>query len=258
MCGRFYFPEMRDDGLAERILQEAVRRRAALTGDGTIALGEVAPTETVAALAAGKNGEPGGYPMRWGFTRYDGKGFIINTRSETALTKPMFRQSMLERRCLIPAAHYFEWEKRGREKIRYAIRPKAEGLMFLAGIYRFEAGEKLPVMSVRNRLKQEKNNSSSGVLPRNVSYLLRRVPAKGPGRIFHAQEIRPAGAADAGGTGGDRADHDTGIASLTPGGSFCIIKNRKKMELFPVSRVIQNEKAVPVKMLPTIIKEENP
>ena len=30
------------------------------------------------------------------------------------------------------------------------------------------------------------------------------------------------------------------------------------MELFPVSRVIQNEKAVTVKMLPTIIKEENP
>ena len=151
MCGRFYFPETQDDGLAERILQEAVRRRAALTGDGTIALGEVAPTETVAALAAGKNGEPGGYPMRWGFTRYDGKGFIINTRSETALTKPMFRQSMLERRCLIPAAHYFEWEKRGREKIRYAIRPKAEGLMFLAGIYRFEEGEKLPVMSILTR-----------------------------------------------------------------------------------------------------------
>ena len=155
MCGRFYFPEMRDDGLAERIPQEAVRRRAALTGDGTIALGEVAPTETVAALAAGKNGEPGGYPMRWGFTRYDGKGFIINTRSETALTKPMFRQSMLERRCLIPAAHYFEWEKRGREKIRYAIRPKAEGLMFLAGIYRFEEGEKLPVMSILTREPSE-------------------------------------------------------------------------------------------------------
>ncbi len=155
MCGRFYFPETRDDGLAERILQEAVRRRAALTGDGTIALGEVAPTETVAALAAGKNGEPGGYPMRWGFTRYDGKGFIINTRSETALTKPMFRQSMLERRCLIPAAHYFEWEKRGREKIRYAIRPKAEGLMFLAGIYRFEEGEKLPVMSILTREPSE-------------------------------------------------------------------------------------------------------
>ena len=155
MCGRFYFPEARDDGLAERILQEAVRRRAALTGDGTIALGEVAPTETVAALAAGKNGEPGGYPMRWGFTRYDGKGFIINTRSETALAKPMFRQSMLERRCLIPAAHYFEWEKRGREKIRYAIRPKAEGLMFLAGIYRFEEGEKLPVMSILTREPSE-------------------------------------------------------------------------------------------------------
>ena len=33
--------------------------------------------------------------------------------------------------------------------------PKAEGLMFLAGIYRFEEGEKLPVMSILTREPSE-------------------------------------------------------------------------------------------------------
>ena len=151
MCGRFYIPEDDENEAILEILQEASRRMKALTGTETMPRGEIAPSQAVAALAAGKNGGTGAYPMRWGFTRYDRKGFIINTRSETAMERPMFRHSMAERRCLIPAAYYFEWEKRGNEKIRYAIRPKADGLMYLAGIYRFEEGEKLPVLSILTR-----------------------------------------------------------------------------------------------------------
>lgn len=155
MCGRFYIPQDDENEMILEILREASRRKEILTGNGSIARGEVAPSETAAVLAAGKNGGTGGYPMRWGFTRYDGKGFIINTRSETALEKPMFRPSMLERRCLIPAAYYFEWEKRGKERIRYAIRPKESGTMFLAGIYRYEEGERLPVFSILTRAPAE-------------------------------------------------------------------------------------------------------
>ena len=151
MCCRFFMPRNLDNEEALRILREAERRYKSLGGDGTIALGEVAPSETVAALARGRNGEPGGFPMRWGFTRRDGKGLIINTRSETAGEKPIFRESMMKRRCLIPAAWYFEWEKRGKEKIRYAIRPKEDGVMYLAGIYRFEEKERLPVLSILTR-----------------------------------------------------------------------------------------------------------
>ena len=155
MCGRFYIPQDDENEAILSILREASRRKEILTGDGQIARGEIAPSETVAALAAGKNGAAGAYPMRWGFTRYDGKGFIINTRSETALEKPMFRQSMLERRCLIPAMCYFEWEKHGKEKTRYAIRPRKDGVMFLAGIYRYEEGEKLPALSILTRTPAE-------------------------------------------------------------------------------------------------------
>ena len=151
MCGRFYVPEEDENELLTTMIAEASRRQQALTGENTIARGEVLPSSTVAALALGKNGDLGVYPMQWGFKRFDGKGLIINTRSETALDKPMFRQSMLERRCLIPAVWYFEWEKREKEKVKYAIRPKQQGIIYLAGIYRFEEEKKLPVLSILTR-----------------------------------------------------------------------------------------------------------
>ena len=100
---------------------------------------------------------------------------LINTRSETALDKPLFRQSMQERRCLIPCSWYFEWEIRDAQqsllagmpalqigpapkgkakhptKIKYAIRPKTQGIVYLAGIYRYEENQKLPVLSILTR-----------------------------------------------------------------------------------------------------------
>lgn len=152
MCGRFFVPEeISGDEFLEAMLEEATARLTAMTGEKQVARGEVLPSATVAALARGRNGSVGAYPMRWGFRRHDGKGLIINTRSETALQKPMFRPSMMERRCLIPADRYFEWEKRGKEKTKYAIRPKRSGMIYLAGIYRFEEDQKLPVLSILTR-----------------------------------------------------------------------------------------------------------
>ena len=62
---------------------------------------------------------------------------IINARSETTADKPLFKDGMARRRYLIPASYYFEWEKRGKEKIRYAIVPQ-EGLLTMAGVYRID------------------------------------------------------------------------------------------------------------------------
>lgn len=177
MCGRFFIAEEDEDELLSQMIEEASRRQQAIVGERTVARGEILPTATVAALARGKAGGVGAFPMQWGFHRADGKGLIINTRSETALDKPMFRQSILHRRCLIPASWYFEWETRDGQqtlleeppsiqiwgdafpggktknalKIKYAIRPKSAGLMYLAGIYRYEEARKLPVFSILTR-----------------------------------------------------------------------------------------------------------
>lgn len=118
-----------------RAIVEAAARNsgAALSG------GEVAPTNQAAVLS------PRGRltVMRWGFPRWDGKGQVINARSETAGEKAMFRDCLRTGRCLIPASWYYEWEKRGAERVRYALRPPETPVLWLAGLCRRDpaAGE---------------------------------------------------------------------------------------------------------------------
>ncbi len=48
--------------------------------------------------------------MKWGLQpHWSDRGFF-NARSETAASKPAFRDALKFRRCLIPATHYFEWK----------------------------------------------------------------------------------------------------------------------------------------------------
>lgn len=92
----------------------------------------------------------------------DGKQ-IINARSETAADKPLFRDGMLQRHCLIPATNYFEWEKRGRDRIKYAIRECDSPILYMAGVYRIENGK--PVFSILTREPAE-----------NIAFIHNRMP----------------------------------------------------------------------------------
>jgi len=65
--------------------------------------------------------------MRWGLVPSWAKGpsvatRMINARSETASTKPAFRDAMKYRRCLIPADGFYEWAKT--EKVNSPIASK--------------------------------------------------------------------------------------------------------------------------------------
>ena len=132
MCGRYYIAE---DDAAEELRQiiEAVNRRSTDVKTS----GEVRPGDTVPVLANSPTLQPGAYAMRWGYTLPDGK-LLFNARSETAADKALFQDGMAQRRCLIPATCYFEWEHRGKEKIKYAIAPEGSQMLYLAGIYRKE------------------------------------------------------------------------------------------------------------------------
>ena len=154
MCGRFYTDD--DEAQYRAILALLYQRNpeeAALLLRKT---GEIYPTDHVPVLL-----KHGPELMQWGFSRFDGKGRMINARSETALEKPMFRAPLLSvegsrgaevpaasGRCLIPAASYFEWETREGKKVKYRLRPEREGLFTFAGIYRTEAGAKTPVFVI--------------------------------------------------------------------------------------------------------------
>ena len=130
MCGRFYVEPETDDRELRAIIDEVKRKT-----QGGAAVGEVFPSSIIATVANGRDGAPHSFPMKWGYDRGSGSP-IINARSETAAEKPMFRQSMGLRRCLIPATHYFEWQKLDKGKKKYTIYPESAGVLYLAGLYR--------------------------------------------------------------------------------------------------------------------------
>ena len=134
MCGRYYIAE---DDLSDelgRIIDETNRKR---TPEGLKTSGEIFPSDIVPVLANSRKQDVQPFAMRWGYAFPNGRP-IINARSETAAQKPMFRDGMRQRRCVIPASHYFEWERHGIVRTKYAIRPVHTDMLYLAGIYHLE------------------------------------------------------------------------------------------------------------------------
>lgn len=149
MCGRYYVEPKEGAMDLGELIARILQREETLVQK--MKLGEVFPTDIAPVLVADRDGIAQPQPMKWGFSRYDKKGVIINARSETAMNSPMFSQSMLQRRCLIPALYYFEWEKTGKNRIKYKIRPKGRGMITMAGIYRFERDLGAPVFAILTR-----------------------------------------------------------------------------------------------------------
>lgn len=144
MCGRYYI-----DGNSETMMD--IISQIASGPDGNrlmdMKLGEIFPTDTVPVIT-------GERPrlMQWGFARYNGGGKVINARSETALEKPMFAKSMRERRCLLPASWYFEWQRDGSaKKQKHAISLPDSTPLAMAGVFREEKDLPLPVFVILTR-----------------------------------------------------------------------------------------------------------
>ena len=118
--------------------------------------GEVRPTDLVPVIAPDKSRIPTVFPMVWGFHLPDSKVPIINARVETAREKATFRDSWENRRCVIPASYYFEWEHlttaSGKKKTgeKFRIQPERNSIVFFAGLYRVEVikGVKVPVFTI--------------------------------------------------------------------------------------------------------------
>jgi len=78
--------------------------------------------------------------MRWGLIPSwakdaSGAARMINARSETAATKPAFRDALKSRRCLIPADGFYEWAKTGKTKQPYCFEINDGQLFAFAGIW---------------------------------------------------------------------------------------------------------------------------
>ena len=133
MCGRYNFSKNSSSQMVQKVLANLLERQI------EVKTGEVNPGDVAAVIASNRKLEPQAFGMKWGYQLPDGK-LIFNARSETAAQKAMFADGMRQRRCLIPADCYYEWQKTGKEKQRYHLAPTNTNGFFLAGIYRIEQG----------------------------------------------------------------------------------------------------------------------
>ncbi|WP_097014802.1 SOS response-associated peptidase [Anaerocolumna aminovalerica] len=126
MCGRYYIDDETSKEI-EKILQNINKKNSGKS----YKTGEIFPTETVPILVAQKDDMVPDL-LTWGFPNSKSKGVIINARSETAFDKNMFQESLISRRCIIPANGFYEWNK-NKEKI-YFTQPDSD-IIYMAGVY---------------------------------------------------------------------------------------------------------------------------
>ena len=99
----------------------------------------VAPTQKVAAVLE-EGGQRRLEVLRWGLIPpwADDPGIgsrMINARSETAPGKPSFRRAFRERRCLIPADGFYEWQRTNGAKQPYYIHMEDGRPFAFAGLW---------------------------------------------------------------------------------------------------------------------------
>jgi putative SOS response-associated peptidase YedK len=78
--------------------------------------------------------------VRWGLIPswakdMSGAAMMINARSETAATKPAFRDPLTNRRCLVPADGFYEWQRRGKAKQPFCFEVNDGELFAFAGLW---------------------------------------------------------------------------------------------------------------------------
>ncbi|MBU5313341.1 SOS response-associated peptidase [Tissierella carlieri] len=125
MCGRFSL-DVSIDVLIERY--KAIKNMEEFKLPD-----EIFPTNTVPIVINKDNIQLS--MMKWGFMPEFTKKPIINARAETVDIKPLFRNSFYNKRCLVPATSFFEWENLDGKKIKRRISVKEENIFSLAGLY---------------------------------------------------------------------------------------------------------------------------
>jgi putative SOS response-associated peptidase YedK len=145
MCGRF---------VVARAIGELVTifEVDEIVGEMPVVSYNVAPTQQIAILVdrsfeKAEDGSPIGelsrefHSARWGLVPRWSKGPgasapLINGRIESILEKPSFKESMVRRRCVIPASGYYEWHVAADgTKQPYYIHAGDNGVFALAGLY---------------------------------------------------------------------------------------------------------------------------
>lgn len=180
MCGRYNFTVEQ----SEEIMEILEKLNAKFQGK-EVKTGEIFPTNPAAILMEEKQ-EIVPAISSWGFPKFDGKGVIINARAETAFEKRTFRDSLVNRRCIVASTGFYEWDN---DKKKFLFRLDGTNTLYMAGIYSNYGGESRYVIlttdanesmrDIHNRMPLiiPKNDISDWIMDQSATgEFLRRVP----------------------------------------------------------------------------------
>ncbi|NLN06128.1 MAG: SOS response-associated peptidase [Firmicutes bacterium] len=167
MCGRFTL-----------INWEEMFTRFGVEAEGLKPRYNIAPAQDVAVIVAGKN-RPVLKMFRWGLVPFWAQdesiaGRLINARAETVSEKKSFSRSFRQRRCLVPADGFYEWEKSGKGKKQpYRFTLRTGEVFAMAGlwdVWRSASGQELYTFAIitttANGLVSSLHNRMPVILPK--------------------------------------------------------------------------------------------
>ena len=125
MCGRYFVR----DKTAYEVEDDLHLSRGALATRG----GDITPGMVTPGIVRNKNSDPDIMlsDMFWGITGAN-KKLIINARAESAEEKSIFSDSLKNRRCILPAAGFYEWDA---NKTKFMFKRTDAKPIYLAGFY---------------------------------------------------------------------------------------------------------------------------
>jgi putative SOS response-associated peptidase YedK len=98
----------------------------------------ICPTQEAPIVRLTQSGGREIVPLRWGPPQGQGRGPLINARAETVARLPLFKDSFLLRRCLVPADGFYEWRTEEGKSQPFRIGFKGGAPFAFAGIWSAE------------------------------------------------------------------------------------------------------------------------
>ena len=130
MCGRYCIDKDTVREIEKLVWEIEERLKRELAGIYMEAI-DIHPANMAPVLTSGEKGIDCKW-LRWGLPGIEGKQLIINARSESALSKRMFCESLKRRRIIVPASWFYEWSRNKEKNTFYNI---SRSVLYMAGFY---------------------------------------------------------------------------------------------------------------------------
>lgn len=102
--------------------------------------------------------------LKWGYSLSTKKELIINARCETLLEKKIFKDDILERRCVIPAKGFYQKDVK---QHRVGFESQEHQTIYMAGIYHQKEKEVVIITTNANEVMRPVHHRMPLMIPKN-------------------------------------------------------------------------------------------